>query len=58
MIQRQYLGVDLVDMQSLSIYNKEIKYLLCTIDLFSKHACVIPIKDKKSRSILNAFNKY
>ena len=27
---------DLADMQSLSKYNKRIKYLLCAIDLFSK----------------------
>ena len=27
-------GVDLADMQSLSKYNKGIKYLLCAIDLF------------------------
>ena len=30
-------GVDLTDMQSLSKYNKRIKYLLCAIDLFSKY---------------------
>ena len=29
-------GVDLVDMQSLSKYNREIRYLLCATDLFSK----------------------
>ena len=40
-------GVDLADMQSLSRYNKGIRYLLCAIDLFSKYAWVIPIKDKK-----------
>ena len=40
-------GVDLADMQSLSRYNKGFKYLLCVIDLFSKYAWVIPIKDKK-----------
>ena len=34
-------------MQPLSNYNKGIKCLLCTIDLFSKYACVVPIKDKK-----------
>ena len=31
-------GVDLADMQSLSIYNKGSKYLLCTMDIFSKYA--------------------
>ena len=50
-------GVDLVDMQSLSRKNKGIKYLLCAIDLFSKYAFVIPLKDKKGISIVNAFNK-
>ena len=50
-------GVDLADMQSLSKKNKGIKYLLCAIDLFSKHAFVVPLKDKKGISIPNAFNK-
>ena len=42
-------GVDLADIQSLSKYNKWIKYLLCAIDLFSK--------GKKGTSIINAFQK-
>ena len=50
-------GVDLADMQSLSKYNKGIKYLLCAIDLFSKYAWIIPLKDKKGTSIINAFQK-
>ena len=37
--------VGLADMQSLSKYNKEIKYLLCAIDLFSK--LVVPFKRQK-----------
>ena len=50
-------GVDLADMQSLSKYNKGIKYLLCAIDLFSKYGWVVPIKEKKRTSIVNAFQK-
>ena len=50
-------GVDLADMQSLSRKNKGIKYLLCAIDLYSKYAFVIPLKDKKGISIVNAFDK-
>ena len=50
-------GVDLADTQSLSEQNKSIKYLLCAIDLFSKYAFVVPLKDKKGISIVNAFNK-
>ena len=48
-------GVDLADMQSLNRYNQGIRYLLCAIHLFSKYAWVIPIKDKKGTSIVNAF---
>ena len=44
-------------MQSLSKYNKGIKYLLCAIDLFSKYAWVFPKKDKKWTSIVNALKK-
>ena len=50
-------GADLADMQSLSRYNKGFKYLLCAINLFSKYAWVIPKKDKKGTSIVNAFKK-
>ena len=50
-------GVHLEDMQSLSRKNKGIKYLLCAIDIFNKYAFVIPLKDKKGISIVNAFNK-
>ena len=50
-------GLDLADMQSLSRKTKGIKYLLCAIDLYSKYAFVIPLKDKKVISIVNAFNK-
>ena len=50
-------GVDLADMQSLSRKNKGIKYLLCAIDLYSKYAFVIPLKNKKRINIVNAFNE-
>ena len=50
-------GVDLADMKSLSKYNKGNKHLLCAIDLFSKYAWVVHIKDKKGVSIVNAFQK-
>ena len=44
-------------MQSRSKYNEGNKYLLCAVDLFSKYAWVVPIKDKKGTSIVNALKK-
>ena len=48
-------GVHLAEMQSLSKYNKGIKYLLCAIDLVSKYVWVVPLKDKKRITIFNGF---
>ena len=44
-------------MKLLGKQNKSIKYLLCAIDLYSKYAFVVPLKDKKGISITNAFKK-
>ena len=48
-------GVDSADMQSLSKYNGENRYLLYAIDLFNKYAWVVPLKDKRGITIVNAF---
>ena len=42
-------------MQLLSKCNKGIRFLLCVIDIFSKYAWVVPLKDKKGISIFKAF---
>ena len=44
-------------MQLLSKFNKKIRFLWCVIDIFSKYAWVIPLKDKKGISIVNAFQE-
>ena len=42
-------------MESLSSKNKNVKYLLCVIDVFTKYAWVKPLKDKKGETVLNDF---
>ena len=44
-------GADLADMQSISKFDKGFKCLLCVIDIYSKYAWVIPLKDKKGFTI-------
>ena len=44
-------------MQSLGKYSKGNNYLLFPIDIFSKYAWVVPLKNKKENSIVNAFQK-
>ena len=50
-------GADLVDMQLISKFNKGIRFLLCVIDIYCKYAWVVPLKDKKCVTIVNAFQK-
>ena len=42
-------------MGSLSFENKNVRYLLCVIDVFTKYAWVKSLKDKISKTVLNAF---
>ena len=42
-------------MQLISRFNKGFRFLLCVIDIYSKHSWVIPFKDKKCITITNAF---
>ena len=44
-------------MQLISKFNKVIRFLLCAIDIFSKYAWVVPLKDKKDVNIVDAFQK-
>ena len=48
-------GADLAGMQLTSKFNKEFSFLLCVIDIFSKYAWVVLLKDKKGACIVNAF---
>ena len=44
-------------MQLISKFNKGIQFLLCVTDIFNKYAWVIPLKDKKGITIVNAFHE-
>ena len=50
-------GADLVGMQLISKFTKGIRLLPRVIDIYSKYAMVVPLKDKKSVTIVNAFQK-
>ena len=47
--------IDLADLQKISKYNDNNRYLVTCIDVFSKFAWVVPIKNKKSDTVLEAF---
>ena len=48
---------DLADMQLISKFNKRFRLLLCVIDIFSKYAWVVPLKDKKAVTITNTIQR-
>ena len=50
-------GADLANMKLTNKFNKGSRFLLCAIDIFRKYAWVVPLKDKKGVSIVNALQK-
>ena len=46
---------DLVEMQQFSKLNKNFRYLLTVLDVFSKYGWIIPLKDKKGETVAEAF---
>eukprot|EP00732_Lithocolla_globosa_P002486 Lithocolla_globosa_v1_NODE_1648_length_2420_cov_156.284144.p1 type:complete len:277 gc:universal NODE_1648_length_2420_cov_156.284144:1493-663(-) len=48
---------DLVDMSRHAKVNDNYKFLLTVIDVFSKHAWGIPLKNKTAKSVVNAFTE-
>ena len=48
---------DIADMQLLSKFDKGIRFLLCVIDVYSKYASVLLLKDEKGTKITDAFQK-
>ena len=50
-------GADLADMQLINKFSIGFRFLLCVIDIHSKYAWVILLKDKKGIAITNAFQK-
>ena len=44
-------------MQLIGKLNKGFRFLLYVVDIFSKYALVVPLKDKKGVSIVNVFKK-
>ena len=53
----EIFAADLVEMQKFSKINKGYRYLLTCIDIFSKYAFAIPLKDKKGITIKNTLQK-
>ena len=51
------LSTDLADMQLISKCNSGFRFLLFAIDIYSKYACLIPLKDQKGIPISNDFQK-
>jgi hypothetical protein len=49
--------IDLVDVSKISKENDNFKFLLVCIDVFSKYAWVIPLINKKGKSVLIALEK-
>ena len=50
-------GAHLADMQLISKFNRGFRFSLCVIDIYSKYAWAIPLKDKKRIAVTKVFQK-
>ena len=50
-------AADLAEEESLPSKNKNVKYLLGVVNIFTKYTWVKPLKDKKTKTVLNALSK-
>ena len=48
---------DMLIILLISKYNQDFRFLLCVIDIFSKYAKVVPLKDKKDVIIVDAVQR-
>ena len=48
-------AADLAETESFFSKDKNVQYLLCVIDVFTKYVSVKPLKNKKGKTVLNAF---
>ena len=53
----QQFQADLNDMQSIAKYNNGYRYLLTVIDVLSRYAWALPLKNKTGKSLVEAFGK-
>ena len=51
------LGANLANMQIISRFNEEIRFLFCVVDIFSKYAWCFPLKHKEGTTIINVLQK-
>ena len=47
------MGADLTGMQLIIKFNKGFGFLLCVVNIFSKYAWILPLKDKKGSEFYN-----
>ena len=51
------IQADLIDMIMYAGYNKNYKYILTVVDIFSRYAWVQPLKSKNQKEVTSAFQK-
>ena len=51
------LQIDLMDISNTSTVNKNFKYILTCVDIYSRYALAVPIKNKEASTVLKAMSK-
>ena len=51
-------GADVADIQVISKFNRGVRFLLSVVDIYSKYAWVVPLKDKKVLQLRTLFKNF
>ena len=55
--KRQNFQIDFLEFRSIAKENKSFPYLLTIIDVYTEFAWAVPMPNKKSDTVLNAFKR-
>ena len=51
------MGADFAKMHLISEYDRDVRSLICVFDVYNIYACLVPLKYRKSITVINSFQK-
>ena len=56
--ENDVIQIDLMDVSNISTKNKNYKYIFVCVDVYSRKGCTMPMKNKNTLNVIEAFKKF